>query len=482
VPGGRLYRTGDLVRYLPGGDLKFLGRLDHQVKIRGFRIELGEIEEALRALPEVREAVVVVREDRLVAYIMGEAESATLRGSLRERLPEPMVPAVFVPLASLPLTATGKVDRKALPAPASGAGDARRPASVAPRTATEERLARLWSELLGVDRVDVTESFFDLGGHSLLAVRLVARIEDELGIRLPVIALFREPTVERLSALLDHQTVGGDEPAVLVPLGSGAGHPLFLVHASGGDVFSYIPLARELEGHGRIYGLRAFGLGDGSEPDGEVPAMAARYLREVRAVQPQGPYRLGGWSMGGVVAYEMARQLRAAGEEVEKLVLIDSWNPVTANGQIPSGSLNILRAFALELGISLERFPLSMEELAVLAPADLLPRTWEESRAAGLIPPDLGLARLHRLHHVFERNVEALKAYAPEPSPGRVLLLRAAGEMPEDGTGLGWRHLLGQELVIQEVPGNHHTMLSGAHVPVLAAHLGAFLEMEERSA
>jgi thioesterase domain-containing protein len=194
-------------------------------------------------------------------------------------------------------------------------------------------------------------------------------------------------------------------------------------------------------------------------------------------VQPQGPYRLGGWSMGGVVAYEMARQLRAAGEEVEKLVLIDSRNPATANGHSPSDPLEILRAFALELGIPLERFPLPAEELAALAPSDLLPRVWEASRDAGLLPPDLGLARLRHLYRVFERNAEALRAYVPgmpEPSPGRVLLLRAAGGIGEDG--LGWHGLLGEGLAIREVPGTHHTLLSGDHVPAVAARLEAFLK------
>jgi thioesterase domain-containing protein len=206
--------------------------------------------------------------------------------------------------------------------------------------------------------------------------------------------------------------------------------------------------------------------------------MADRYLREIRAVQPHGPYRLVGWSMGGVVAYEMARQLRAAGEEVGRLVLIDSRNPSDGDGWLPSGDLDVLRAFALELGVPLENCPIAAADLEALSPADLLPAIWDACLADGLVPPDLGLTRLRRLHQVFACNVEALRAYVPEPARGDALLLRAAVERSEGGD-LGWRRLLGEGLLVREVPGSHHTMLSGAHLAVLADHLAAYLGVEE---
>ncbi|HEY2740522.1 MAG TPA: condensation domain-containing protein, partial [Thermoanaerobaculia bacterium] len=200
APGGRLYRTGDLVRYLPGGDIEFLGRLDHQVKIRGFRIELGEIEAALLALPGVREAVVVAREDRLVAYVVGEA---AFREQLRERLPEHMVPSVFMTLETLPLTANGKVDRKALPAPEEQQTSED---WLAPRTPVEEVVAGIWAELLGFsagDRVGADSNFFELGGHSLLATRVASRLRSAFGVELPLRDLFEAPTVAGLAARIE---------------------------------------------------------------------------------------------------------------------------------------------------------------------------------------------------------------------------------------------------------------------------------------
>ncbi|HEY2738179.1 MAG TPA: amino acid adenylation domain-containing protein, partial [Thermoanaerobaculia bacterium] len=234
VPGGRLYRTGDMVRYLPAGDLGFLGRLDHQVKIRGFRIEPGEVEAALVALPGVREAAVVAREDRsperpdsqrLVAYVVGDAAADALRRSLREQLPEPMVPAVFVTLAALPLTPNGKVDRRALPAPEQEP----LPTELSgPRAPLEELLAGIWAEVLGMERVGISESFFDLGGHSLLATRVISRLRSVLDVELPVRALFERPTVAELSAAVEEARRGGTDRLAppLVPLPRAGSLPL----------------------------------------------------------------------------------------------------------------------------------------------------------------------------------------------------------------------------------------------------------------
>ncbi|HVR95972.1 MAG TPA: amino acid adenylation domain-containing protein, partial [Thermoanaerobaculia bacterium] len=198
--GERLYRTGDLCRRSPGGEIEFLGRVDHQVKIRGQRIELGEIETVLAALPGVREAVVVAREERLVAYVTGDAAADELRQSLRERLPDFMVPAAFVPLEALPLSPNGKVDRKALPAPETqSVPEAYR----APRTPVEEVVAGIWAELLGVDQIGLDGHFFALGGHSLLAARVTSRLRSALGVELPVRDLFEAPTVEELAARVE---------------------------------------------------------------------------------------------------------------------------------------------------------------------------------------------------------------------------------------------------------------------------------------
>src|SRR6185295_7366109 len=327
------------VRRLPGGEIVYLDRLDHQVKMRGVRIELGEIELALQALPGVREAVVIVREDtpgdaRLVAYLTGDAaqsEVTTLRARLRERLPEAMVPAVFVPLPALPLLPSGKVDRKALPAPDRGPA----PGYMAPRNPAEEILAEIWQEVLGLERVGAHDNFFELGGHSLLAVLLMARIEKRFGKSLSLATLFAAPTVESLAALLSrsdgHQQ--GRSPLVAIQP-QGDRPPFFCVHPVGGNVLCYLDLARHLPPDQPFYALQS------PEPGGDQPAsieeMAALYLSELRRIQPEGPYRLGGWSMGGLIAFEMARQLESAGQELDLVVLIDTPPPAAQPGPPPS--------------------------------------------------------------------------------------------------------------------------------------------------
>ncbi|HEV2736909.1 MAG TPA: amino acid adenylation domain-containing protein, partial [Longimicrobiaceae bacterium] len=329
-PGARMYRTGDRVRRLPDGALEFLGRTDGQVKIRGFRVEPAEVEAALLAHPEVREAAVTVAkgpggEPRLAGYFVaagGGTDAAGVREHLRGRLPDYMVPAALVRLEALPLTSNGKVDRRALPAPP----DAGPTAYAAPRTAAEEALAAIWAEVLGVERVGVRDDFFELGGHSLSAARLVGRIRERLGRELSLGELFRGATVERLARALD----GGASPGLAVPLlrlGDGAGTPFFCVHAAGGMAAAYLRLARRQDDR-PFYGLQARGLAPGETPAGSVEEMAARYVEAVRSVQPRGPYLLGGWSVGGTVAWEMAQRLRAAGEEVALLALIDSWAPL----------------------------------------------------------------------------------------------------------------------------------------------------------
>ncbi|MCP4656043.1 MAG: AMP-binding protein, partial [bacterium] len=363
--GARLYRTGDLVRALPAGEMMFQGRIDHQVKVRGYRIELGEIEAVLSRHPAVRECAVLVREDRsgdrrLVAFCTAEGEPATaeLRDFLQERLPEYMVPSVAL-VEVLPLTPAGKIDRAALSRQALPAPGAAGPA-VAPRDTLELRLTRILEELLGVQPVGIRDDFFELGGHSLLAVRLMARIRHELGLDLPLTALFQGATVEQLAVLLRRQPGAMRREALVAIQPQGSRPPFFCVHPVGGHVLCYAALARQLGSDQPFYGLQV--------PDDEgalflteIREMAEHYVEAVREVQPEGPYRLGGWSMGGLVAFEMARQLVEQGREVERLVLIDSRAPAAAPGRIAEiDDVALALVFARDLGgISGESLPLS---------------------------------------------------------------------------------------------------------------------------
>ncbi|WP_455583710.1 amino acid adenylation domain-containing protein [Kitasatospora indigofera] len=333
APGERMYRTGDLVRWRSGGVLDYLGRADDQVKIRGFRIELGEIEAVLARHPDVRQALVVAREDRpgdrrLVAYCTvaadaGPPEEELTRWAARQ-LPGYMVPSAVVLLDALPLNANGKVDHRALPVPGQrSAGPGR-----GPRTSQERILRDLFAEVLGLDGpaagappVGIDDNFFDLGGHSLLATKLLSRIRTALGADLGMRAVFEAPTVAGLAARL----TGGEAPDaldVLLPLRSGGSRPpLFCVHPAAGISWVYSGLLRHLDAAHPVYGLQARGL-RGAAP-ASVAEIAEDYLGQLRSVRPEGPYHLLGWSFGAVVAHAMAVRLQEEGEQVALLALLD---------------------------------------------------------------------------------------------------------------------------------------------------------------
>jgi len=327
-----MFNTGDLARYLPDGTIECLGRIDHQVKIRGYRIELGEIETTLAQHPAVRNNVVVARKDEagadyLTAYVIprdGQPSSAdTLRGFLKQTLPEYMVPTHFVVLDKFPLTPNGKIDRKALPAPAGGQPRGGARTIVAPRTDAERALAAVWEEVLKVKPISMTDNFFDLGGHSFLAAVLMAKIRTQLGHALPLGALFAAPTVEKLSAVLEKNLEAGSDSSLVPFQEDGANPPLFLIAGVGGHVFTFHKFARMLGPEQPAYGVKAVGIDGKEEPPDNIEEIAAHYVKEITALRPKGPYMLGGFSIGALVALELTQQLRALGHAVPLLVVFD---------------------------------------------------------------------------------------------------------------------------------------------------------------
>jgi len=330
-PDARLYKTGDLARWLPNGELEFLGRIDHQVKIRGYRIELGEIEAALNKLPAVRESVVIARErlpgqKELVGYLIphqtGIVDTMKLRQELKQHLPDQMVPASFVFLEKFPLTSSGKVDRKSLPAPGLRiVAAAPAPPHERPWLPIQFQLVQIWEEVLGVRPIGIRDNFFELGGHSLLAVKMMDRVREITGRQLPVTALFKKATITHLAEL-----ILGEEQNALLPMielqARGARPPFYFLH---GDVigggFYVRDLSRLLGDDQPFFVLPPVDIPETALPSVEV--MATQHLKDLRAQRPHGPYLLGGFCIGGLVAYEMAHRLRAVGEEVPFVALID---------------------------------------------------------------------------------------------------------------------------------------------------------------
>jgi amino acid adenylation domain-containing protein len=494
-PGGRLYRTGDLARWLPDGTLEFLGRADGQVKLRGVRIEVGEVEAALAGHPAVAECAVVLREgnsgdrgnpgERFMAafVVLGDGGAGAdlvreLRDHLRTRLPETMVPSRFLILESLPLSPTGKVDRGALERLDLSLDEAS--GRVEPRDVIELELARIWADVLEIPRVGVRDNFFDLGGHSLLAVRLMARVQQRFGREIPLAALFHDGTVEQMAALLRREAevdTADGPPSCLVPIRpDGGAPPFYCVHPAGGDVLGYAALARHLGPGQPVFGLQARGLSGAGEPLETIPDMAALYADEIRRVQPEGPYRLGGWSLGGLVAFEMARRLRDQGEDVALLAILDSSPCIAGLGGEVADDVDLLQSIvAYVANLWHKDIALTREDLEGLDSEEQLSRTLDVLRAADFLPPGAGLGQLRRALAVYRASSRAVRTYQPRPYAGGAVLFRTAnaGELPDD---LGWGGLLGEPLEIEDVPGQHHNLLAEPHVEALAGRLQAHLE------
>ena len=468
-PNARLYKTGDLVRYLPDANIEFLGRIDHQVKIRGFRIELGEIEAVLRQHSAINETVVVAREDtpgdkRVVAYFVATGNAAPtvaeLRSFLREKLPEYMLPSVFVTLKTMPLTPNGKVNRQALPAP-DQADLAPKAEFLAARDENEARLVRIWENVLNVRPVGIRDNFFELGGHSLIAVRLMNQVEEAFGKTLPIATLLQASTIEQLAALVGKN---GSAPAwsCLVPIQtSGAKRPFFCIHGANGAVVRFHSLSRYLGADRPFYGVQAQGLDAAHAPHTSIEEMATHYVGEILKVQPRGPYLLGGYSLGGAIAFEMAQQLAAQGQTGSTVVLFDTNFPEHSGASAPTVA-SALRA--------LWSAPASQkaEHISRIVTAPF--RALQRSRHVAKLPP---LAQ-----KVRTACLAAETEYRPQPYAGRVILFRSSHEPL--GRVLdpraGWSKFAARGLETYPIDGNHENILLEPQVRAVAEHLKTCLD------
>ncbi|MFD0634352.1 alpha/beta fold hydrolase [Catenulispora yoronensis] len=498
-----MYRTGDLSRRAPSGLLDFGGRIDDQVKIRGFRIELGEVAAAMADFPGLAQVAVVPWEDRhsektLIGYaVPAEAgavvDTAALHDHLARQLPDYMVPTAFQILDRLPLTLNGKVDYRALPAPATV------PARVSrsPRDPQEEILCGLFAELLGVPQVGIDDNFFELGGHSLLATRLASRVRTILGRRVSLSGLFKAPTVAALSDSLRaaaHPDTG-PQPGTLGPvLGlrpTGSRTPVFCLHPSGGIAWCYAGLLRYLPKEYPVYGLQAGGLsGEPESPSfpADLDAMVAEHLERIRDIQPSGPYHLLGWSFGGKLAHRLAARLRQDGEKVALLAVVDttpgrdhdhrpgsSSEPEESRteGEADTAPAGHRRRDLLELtfnGLAAFRDEPGDGPLAVSRIVEILQGS---GSALGSLRPETVTA----LIDVTENNLRlGDSAAAPQEYDGDMVFFEAVGDQNVP-TGLAdtWKPYVSGRITRFEVPGDHLRMMGADALtvigPVVARHL-----------
>jgi amino acid adenylation domain-containing protein len=501
----RLYRTGDLVRCLADGSLEFLGRIDSQVKIRGYRIEPGEIEVVLSRHSSVQECVVTVRETplgdkQIVAYVVAHGslnEDATeglahpemaeeqqalpanrnellapkLRNYLLSKLPDHMVPSAYVFLHKLPLTPNGKLDRRVLPEPRPS-----RSRFVEPQTPLQRELAKIWQNVLAVERVGLEDDFFELGGHSLLAISMVSEIRRILGKRLPLATLLEAATIEKLAATLQAQDWKLTWSPLVAIQPHGSRPPFFAVHGLSGEVMFYRELAQHLGQDQPLYGIQSEGSDGGSIRYRSMETIARYYIDEIRRVQPCGPYYLGGYCIGGLVAFEMARQLRVAEEQVACLVLLEP-DPPPYRGTLR------------------KRMQLVLDETAVLPSSEKL--RYFTGRIAQKVKWKIGKLQaagsdlIESLYNTVNKSSEinadrlepirspvgmmlarARKRYIPRAYPGRItLFLVPVSEYGQLAHDRGWSAFAEGGVEIHEIPGEHLTIFESQYASVFAEKL-----------
>lgn len=460
-----VYRTGDLVRITPKKELEFLGRIDNQVKIRGFRIELGEIENAIRKSEIVKDVTVITKDDgngdyKLIAFCIPESagilsESADsindrtthIKSMLKNNLPDYMLPSVITFISEFPLTPNGKIDRKELEKISLKDYNNQRTV-IAPQNKNEELLVNLWKKLLSVDTVSTDDNFFDMGGHSILAAQLFADIEKETGKQLPLALLFKHQTISEIASLLElDESRKNWSPLVLIKPGNNK-PALFLVHGAEGNILLYRDLANHLDKDMPVYGLQSRGLNGAGIFDTSIEKMASDYIDVIKEVQPTGPYNLGGYCMGGTIAYEIAKQLVANNNIVNMLFLIETYN--VCFGEVTNSFVDRTKE-------KIENIKFHFDNLMSLKGSDKKTFLKQKAETAirrtaariGYLPAKLGLkvdddteASIKTIS-VREVNDNAQINYRPDPYNGKAVLLKPSNSFSsEPDPNFGWGELI----------------------------------------
>lgn len=482
----RIYRTGDLAKILPDGNIEFLGRNDDQVKIRGYRIETGEVEVVLNSIPGIAQAVVTAKEDhngqkRLVAYLgssTDKKETALIRAELQNRLPAYMVPSVFIWIDTFPRTSSGKIDKKMLPSPdhLHGGGLSK---YAEPQTETEKVIVKLWEDLLKVDDIGIDDNFFELGGHSLIAIQFMIQIEKLNGHGLPLATLFEYPTVRTLAKLFD----GQNRPTTytsLVPIKpTGNKTPIYIVHGGGYNVLNFSGIGLYVDPEQPVFGIQAQGLDGIEEPMDNMEDIARYYIDSILEQNPNGPYALAGYSFGGYVVIEMARQLRLLGHEIKMLGIFDT------NAKNLDFHGNDMNVFKEKVKKQLPKFWWIIKSL-FKNPAQTIKyqqyvlkrkfknifgiKTTDHEEEAG------GIYDIMR--RIDEKYDIAYQAYKLVPFNEKIHLFRATDNIyfVEDFKYLGWQKYAMKGVEVHDVPGDHKTMLLAPYDKQFARKLQEVLD------
>ncbi|UKO99561.1 non-ribosomal peptide synthetase [Nostoc sp. UHCC 0870] len=511
--GKRLYRTGDLGRYLPDGNIEYLGCSDKQAKINGFRVDLGEIEALINQHQAITQVVVTAettpRHQRLIAYIVPQPEqtinSEDLQSFLAHTLPDHLIPSDFVFLESLPLTANGEVNRRALPNP-----EVLTPQSsltyVAPHTPVEQQLAEIWAEVLKLERVGIHDNFFELGGHSLLTVPLVSKIEACFGKKIPLSTILSSPTISQLGEFLapSPKTISNRDVVVLLRAGDKT-PPVFLIHDGDGEILLYRSLAYYLQTGTPVYGVQPY------DSDGlpifhtRIEDIASYYIEQIRQVQPQGPYFLGGLCIGGVLAFEIALQLQKQGQKIEMLALLDS-----ADVEVPKRTdyfteqrlnrvttmlkSNTYLKLHEQFIYALKQISQKAVNLTIYESQKLVEQISDRIQLILLsysLKKDIPLPEFLQSLSVRKVLMWAQKRYVPQGMcVGDLLLFRAMKKTSIfDGTSiddtptielvldplLGWGKRVTKEVEVHDVPAGHSSMLQEPYVQLVAEKIQAHI-------
>jgi aspartate racemase len=492
LPSDKMYRTGDLGKWTEDGNIEFLGRIDYQIKINGMRVELGEIETSLSQHPSIQESIVINQKydsgkTRLIAYIVPKQRlkihTDELRSFLKDKLPDYMIPSAFVFMGSFPLTTHGKVDRRALPEPEQ-INHYKKEGFVPPRSELEIQLTKIWEKVLGIKPIGIKDEFFDLGGTSLLAMDLFAQIEKKFGQRLPLALIIDAPMVEKLARIIEEGKGFSHWSPLVAIQPEGSNLPFFCIHGHKGNVLGFHDLARYMGKDQPFYGLQAAGLDGKPFNKYNIHDMAYNYLKEIRKIQTKGPYFIGGWCMGGLIAFEMAQILQANNEKVSLLAMIEAPFEEIYPKRLPEITFSRRMINKIFDRIRFENLVLkslsSKRKLSYISGKMKIRLTNYQVRLEKIIGSFLSRFNLsikhsfiYKLTYLYDAHVEAIVSYKPQPYSGKVSVFKADRQPLGiySDPKLGWGDFFKGEVDIFEFPGHHLNTFIDPSLRVLAKQL-----------